>query len=420
MTRPRPEVAILGAGNRGGQVYAQHITALGGQVRYLVEPDKARREQIAARYGVPADQCLSDWTRFFALGRVADAVVIATPDTQHVEPALLALALGYHVLLEKPIALSEPDLDRLLDAERHSSGSVTVCHVLRHTPFFQTVRMVLDSGRLGQLVGITHAENVAHWHYAHSFVRGNWRSSPPSAPFILAKSSHDLDLLCWFAGAAPAWIMSDGALHHFRPEHRPENATDRCVDCPVMACPSDARLIYLKRPANTWPNTAVSHRGDMLGVLNALREGPYGECAYLGRNNQPDHQTALIHFHNGVQASLTVSAFTHNNTRTLKLLGSKGELRGQMELGELEFHDFGTGTVQQLSASAEGNHGGGDLGLVERWLAFVRGAAAQPTPLAESLASHRLAFAAERSRLSATVQHLGPEGSPTVGAGTGR
>lgn len=62
-------------------------------------------------------------------------------------------------------------------------------------PFLAEVQRVIASGELGQLVAIDIHENVAHWHYAHSFVRGNWRHSPPAAPFLLAKSCHDLDLL---------------------------------------------------------------------------------------------------------------------------------------------------------------------------------------------------------------------------------
>jgi hypothetical protein len=101
-----------------------------------------------------------------------------------------------------------------------------------------------------------------------------------------------------------------------------------------------------------------------------------------------------------------VSAFTHNNTRTLKLLFTGGEVRAQMDLGELELHDFGTGKAEQIHVSTEGNHGGGDWGLILGWTAFLRGEQGQPTSLAESLDSHRMAFAAERSRASGEVERF--------------
>ena len=398
-------VAILGCGNRGG-VYARHLQDGGATVSHLTDTDPARLALVARRYGLDRARCFTDWHTFFNLGRVADAVVIATPDGEHVQPCLRALDLGYHVLLEKPICLEEAELDLLLAAEQASSGSVTVAHVLRSTPFFLAIRELVTSGELGRLVGVNHSENVAFWHFVHSYVRGNWRQSPPAAPFVLAKSSHDLDLLRWFADSPPAWIMADGALHHFRPEQRPEGATERCLDCPVQACPADARRIYPHRAPDVWPNTVLTGSGTQEGVLTALRDGPYGLCAYRGGNDQPDHLTALIHFRNGVQATLSVSAFTHDNTRTLRLMFTGGEIRGQMELGELEIHHFGRGTVERRLVTTDGNHGGGDTGLVKGWLAFLKGEAVQPTPLAESLDSHRLAFAAERARSSGKVQTL--------------
>lgn len=391
-------VAIIGCGNRGADVYARHLTAQGAEVTHVVEPRPARLAEVAARHGIPPQAQFTHWDAFLAQGRVADAVVIATPDHDHVQPCLRALQIGYDVLLEKPICLHPHELDLLLTAEAASTGTVTVCHVLRTTAFFTAVQEVALSGRLGTLIGIQHAENVAHWHYAHSYVRGNWRASPPAAPFLLAKACHDLDLLRALAGSAPRRVSSEGGLHHFRPEHAPPGATDRCVTCPVQDCPSDARRIYRTRDPHAWPVTVLTAGGQTLD--EALRSGPYGECAYLGRNTVADHQAVTVHFRNDVTAQVTVSAFTHNNTRTLKLLGTHGELRAHMERGELEFHDFRTGHSERWTVDTGGNHGGGDQGLVRAWLASLRGESPPPTPLAESLDSHLMAFAAEESRLT--------------------
>ncbi|GBF06613.1 oxidoreductase-like protein [Deinococcus aerius] len=385
-------VAILGCGNRGADVYARHLAAQGARVTHLVDPRPARLGEVAARHGLGPEACFLDADAFFALGRVADALVIATPDHAHVGPCVRALGLGYDVLLEKPICLEEAELDRLLAAEAASGGRVTVCHVLRATPFFRRVREVLDSGRLGRLVGMQHAENVAYWHYAHSFVRGNWAQSPPAAPFVLAKSGHDLDLLRWFAGASPVRVSSEGSLFHFRPEEAPPGASDRCVTCPVVECPYDARRIYPTRDPERWPVTVLTAGG--ISLADALASGPYGRCVYGGGNDVVDHQAVTVVFEGGVTAGLTVSAFTHNNTRTLKLLGTHGELRGHLDRGEIEVHDFRTDGVELLAVDVSGNHGGGDTALVAAWLAFLRGEAGVPTPLAESLDSHRMAFAA--------------------------
>lgn len=400
-------VAVIGCGNRGADVYARHLTEQGAQVVALVEPKPERLQEVAARLGVPPEGQFTSAEAFFALGRVAEAVVIATPDDRHVEPCLAALSLGYDVLLEKPVCLREEELDLLLRAEAASAGRVTVCHVLRATAFFQAVHEVVASGRLGRLVGIQHAENVAFWHYAHSYVRGNWRTSPPSAPFLLAKSCHDLDLLRWFAGGRPVRVSSVGTRLHFRPEQAPVGASGRCMTCPLTDCAYDARRIYGAFAPDVWPNTVLTAGG--LSLEEALLWGPYGECVYNGQNDVVEHQAVTAEFAGGVTAQLTVSAFTHNNTRTLKLLGTRGELRGHMERGELEWYDFAAGpgaAPERWQVEVAGNHGGGDVGLVAAWLTFLRGERPVPVPLTESLDSHRLAFAAERSRLRNEVQSL--------------
>lgn len=400
------QVAILGCGNRGADVYARLLAELGVKVAYLVDVRPARLAEVARRHGLPPERTFTHWDEFFALGRVVDAVVIATPDHQHVEPCLKALALDYPVLLEKPICLNPGELDDLLSAEAQSRGRVSVCHVLRAAPFFRLVAGALHDGQIGELVGIDLAENVAYWHYAHSFVRGNWRSSPPAAPFILAKSCHDLDVLRWFAARPPQQVSSTGSLHHFRPQNAPSGAKERCLDCPVKACPYDARRIYLTRPADQWPVTVLTAGGQDLNTALAL--GPYGECVYSGRNNVVDHQALSVSFEGGVTAQLTVSAFTHNNTRTLKLVGSHGEIRGHMESGEVEVHDFRTGQISRLTADSSGNHGGGDAVLVREWLAYLKGDSALPTPLSESVDSHRMAFAAEQARVQGKLVTLTP------------
>ncbi len=400
-------VAVIGCGNRGGDVYARHLTAQGARVVAIADPRAERLALVGDAAGVPEERRFADWQDLLALGRIADGVVIATPDHEHVAPALAALDLGYHLLLEKPVCLREEELDVLLAAEAGSAGRVTVCHPLRHTPFFREVARLIQEGVIGRLVGAAHLENVAWWHYAHSYVRGNWRSvAQGSGPFILAKAVHDLDVLRWFAGATPVTISCSGDLLHFRPEEAPPGAAERCLDCPVLDCPYDARRIYLGRPPGVWPVSVLTASHDPADLLAALREGPYGRCVYHADNDQPDHLAATIAFANGVRTSLTVSAFTFENTRTLKLLGTRGELRGHMDHGEIEVRPFiGEPTTHHVEAG--GNHAGGDDGLVRAWLAFLRGETpTPPTRLAESLDSHRMAFAGERARLSGTVETL--------------
>jgi predicted dehydrogenase len=425
-------LAVLGAGGRGAEAYGRwaldHPEA--ARVVAVAEPDGPRRARFAADHSLVEAGVFADWRELVAAGRLADALVIATPDRLHVEPAIAGLELGYEVLLEKPIAPAEAELDRIAAAAARLRGSITVAHVLRYTPFFSRIRALLDEGRIGQLLGITHHENVGYWHFAHSFVRGNWRRTDLASPMLLAKACHDLDLLRWFAGAACTAVASSGGLRHFRPENAPAGAPRRCTDgCPVAdECPFYAPRYYLHRLAEVdgVPVSAITADPSPEGRLRALRTGPYGRCVYRCDNDVADHQSVLLEFENGVVATLTVSAFTADNTRTIKLMGTRGEIRGRLDTGEIQLRPFTPAPVEEwrvqaapfggrgghiLPDEAFAGHAGGDEALMKAFCDFVRrrragGAAASLTSLDESLESHQIAFAAERARAQGNVVRM--------------
>ncbi len=109
-------------------------------------------------------------------------------------------------------------------------GKIIVCHVLRYTAFYNTLKELIQSGRIGDVVTICANENVAYWHQAHSFVRGNWRNSQETSPMILQKSCHDMDILTWLLGKKCESVSSFGSTQLFKPERAPEGAALRCLD----------------------------------------------------------------------------------------------------------------------------------------------------------------------------------------------
>ncbi|HEX6989971.1 MAG TPA: Gfo/Idh/MocA family oxidoreductase [Bacillota bacterium] len=426
---PEPPVAlaVVGAGNRGADVYARYALEHPDQARVVAvaEPDPGRRRALARAHGIPAGRCFDDWRRLLAEPRLADAVVIATPDRVHVEPALAALEQGYDVLLEKPIAPEVDDILRLAEAARKARGAVTVAHVLRYTPFFTTIQRLLAAGAVGRPVVIEHQENIGYWHFAHSYVRGNWRRAAASSPMILAKACHDLDLLRWFAGAPCAEVASFGALVHFRPENAPAGVPARCTDgCPAAAsCPFDAVAMYVDgmNGRTGWPVSVVTPERDREARLEALRRGPYGRCVYRCDNDVVDHQVVSLRFVNGLVASLTVAAFTVDNTRTLRVLGTRGELQGHMERGEILVRAFRPGMTatppagdgwERILVPAGSGHAGGDQGLMQDFIRRLRARrrGLEPeesrTSLRETVESHLMALAAEQARRERRVVRM--------------
>ncbi|MGN9838250.1 Gfo/Idh/MocA family protein [Nonomuraea sp. H19] len=397
-------LAVVGAGSRG-VAYARHAVESGrARVVAVADPLESRR----ARF--PEAGQYADWRELAALPRQADAVIIATQDRDHVEPALRFSELGYDILLEKPMAVSEDDCQAIVAAaERRvpTDAIFAVCHVLRYTPYTRALKALLDAGRIGEIVSIQHLEPVGWWHQAHSFVRGNWRRTDESTFMLLAKSCHDLDWLVHLTGKRVVRVSSFGGLRHFRPENRPAGAADRCLDCAVEPdCPYSAKRIYLPLAGReVWPLSVLTDDVSEQGVLEALRTGPYGRCVYACDNDVVDHQVVNMEFEGGTTASFTMTAFTPALHRQTRIFGTRGSIDGDGD--RLTVHDFVTGRSETVDTSptgdptAGGGHGGGDAGLVEAFLTAVetRDRAPVLSSPGESLHSHLVAWAAERSRL---------------------
>jgi predicted dehydrogenase len=410
----KPLTAVLcGAGNRGLDGYGTYALLRPELLKIVAaaDPRETRRHLAQRRHQIADDLLFEDWAELSGRERIADVAIVATPDTGHVEPTIALMEHGYHVLLEKPMALSPQDCWRLVECAEQTGRILTVCHVLRYAPYFREMKSFLESGRLGQLVTLRHLEPVNFWRFTHSFVRGNWSREVDSSPFILSKACHDFDLLAYLVGLPCLRISSFGSLTHFRPENKPEGAAARCADCSLAEekCPFSATRYYLDELRNgelDWPVNVVIEEYSEEALLEALRTGPYGRCVYECDNDVVDHQVVNLEFEGGVTASFTAAAFTDHRVRETEVMGSLGSLKGNGT--SLEFYDFQSRKIERWEVPAEGRHLGGDAAMLESFFRAVRSGnrSLLDTGPRESVASHLMAFAAERSRLTGETQVL--------------
>ncbi len=414
-------MAIAGAGARGF-AYAEAATSLAVPVRVVAvaEPRENQRKRFTDTFSVPEQGAFSDWRELAAQPRLADFVVISLLDAQHVDAALAFAEKGYDILLEKPMATTEEDCERIVEAVEAAGVRFAVSHVLRYTPFTLALQDVLRSGEIGDIVNIEHLEPIGHWHFAHSFVRGNWRREDESSSLLLQKSCHDIDWLCAIVGTPVERISSFGSLRHFRPESRPEGASDRCFTCAVEpSCPFSALRFYrsgLNAPGSSEEYMARVMSGDLTpeSVERALEDGPYGRCVYASDNDVVDHQVIQLEFEGGVVVSFTMTAFSQGANRKTRIFGTRGQITADGRM--IEIFDFMTGETRVIDTDAQGfaasdGHAGGDIGLVRAYVDALL--SDDPSGLAtgarESLASHRVVFAAERARKSGTIVQFGRE-----------
>lgn len=402
---------IVGAGDRGRHVYGKYALEHPEELKIVAvaEPNDQRRKEFQELHGIAEENCFVTYEDLFARPRMADAAFICTQDGMHYEPALMAKQQGYHIMLEKPISNTPEECVRIWkDCAQDSQDRLfAVGHVLRYTPFFLQIKKMLDEGAVGRITNIEYAENIGFYHFAHSYVRGHWADSTVSSPLILAKSCHDLDILRWLVGAPVESISASGSLMEFKEENAPENAPERCIDgCPAAdSCPYNAVRLYGWFRPNSFLRQIVEMEDSEHDLEHALKHTDYGRCVYRCGNNVPDHLAVRMHFANEVDAVLTVTAFSSRITRTLRIQGTRGELWGDMDRNTIRSVEFATMKSNRirLDVDREG-HFGGDRGLTHSFASRVaQGQTKLPTSLMQSLESHLMAFAAERSRQEDTV-----------------
>lgn len=397
---------VLGAGGRGN-VYAAYSKRYPNELKIVgvAEPDEDRRKCFQESYGISDDLCVSTWEDLLAKGKIADVAIICTMDRMHYGPAMKALSLDYDLLLEKPISPSLQECEEIAALAKERGRKVLICHVLRYTPFFKLVKKLVSEGAIGDLVSIQHNENVGYLHQAHSFVRGNWRNSEESSPMILQKCCHDMDILQWIADSEVTSLSSFGGLRYFKEENAPEGAPKYCLEgCPHSeTCPYYAPKTYLSEGQYKWMRNAVAVDTSAENMSKVLTTSPYGRCVFRCDNDVVDHQVVNMKFANDVTVAFTMCGFTQKIDRTMKLMGTKGEMRAKMSDEDVvEIFNFETGVtaVYRPDSCAEG-HGGGDDGIMRDLVRYMNGypASTSLTEIQDSVRSHRMAFDAERSRV---------------------
>ncbi len=406
----KPVTAItLGAGARGN-VYGNYAVSYPKNLDIVgvAEPIKIRNERYTKKHNIAEANRFDTWERVFERPKFADAVIISTPDNLHYAPCMKALEMGYDILLEKPISPSEKECRDILRLAKKNGRIVAVCHVLRYAPYFIKLRELIQSGVLGKVVSIQHFEPIEHIHMSHSYVRGNWHNSKATTPIILAKSCHDLDILRWMLGIPSKSIQAFGDLSWFRKENAPAGSTARCTDgCKVEStCPYSALKTYHRKRSWTYvfdlPENKAEH-GDF--ILNQLKTTNYGRCVYRMDNDQPDHYTTNILFEDNVTASFSMEAFTSYDGRRTRVMGTLGDVVGDMT--SMVHTDFLTGKKTEWKEQTDG-HGGGDWRLVNDWLLAIskKDPSLLTSTIDQSIESHIMGFMAEKSRKTKKVMDI--------------
>ncbi len=408
---------IIGCGGRGA-TYSKQMLASPDlfEVVGIAEPLKERRELIQKRHGLKDEMCFDDYKPLFELGKIADFAVISTMDRDHFEPAMRAIELGYDLLLEKPIAPTANECAHLTDEAVKRGVKVIVCTVLRYTPLFMTLKHLIDSGAVGDVVSINHEECVGDVHQSHSFVRGNWGNEGRSSSMLLQKSCHDIDILGWLIGKRCKKVQSFSSRVYFRKENAPVGAPEYCIEgCPHSdKCPYDAVKLYLKnedKGYRNWFRTASTRLPAPTDedVEKTIRTTQYGKCVFKCDNDVVDHQTVNMLYEDDITVTFTMCAFTRGG-RYMHIMGTKGEIHAVLDGDQpIKLMNFETRKRTEIPSSGVdgivGGHGGGDSGIVAALYDYLCGEykGSSVPEIGESAYNHLVTFAAEKARETGTI-----------------
>ena len=184
---------VVGLGNVVATRFAPAVAATAGMALAACSTrDLAKARAFAEKFRVGR---VHDSFESLLRDPDVDAVYIATPNSMHAQQAIDALRAGKHVLCEKPLALSQADGARVVEAAGATGGTLAIAFQMRFESVFERARAVILSGRLGELrtvslLGCSPANTV-----------GAWRQSPEEGGILSDLAVHLLDLMPWLTGS---------------------------------------------------------------------------------------------------------------------------------------------------------------------------------------------------------------------------
>ena len=398
------KLALIGAGNRGRGIFGKYAQEMPHKAKFtvVVEPNKNKRESFAETHKISDDRCFDSLTAFLdASINDIDGVVIATVENMRMEPILKSMERGWHILVEKPLCTSKEELIELYDATKDYENILIVCHQMRLTPVYKTIKSLVDSGDYGDIVCIQHSENLSWEHMAHSYVRGFFNNDQLT-PMLLAKSCHDMDILTYITGKNAVKVSSFGSLKYFTKKNCPPNAPQYCLEgCPhYQTCPYAVSKIYF----NEDTDPAYIRQIGVIKSKEQLRElmlkNRFGKCVFQTDNNVVDNQTVQIEFEDNITASFTMCGHNSIERRMTKISMTNGEIEYAGIGHYIKASRFEPRQDETIDLVIKGTHGGGDRAIMDNFVDAIvtNDKSILLTPIKDSLEGHLIVFAAEESR----------------------
>lgn len=199
--------ALVGCG-RIGQRHAEHIQKLGKLVAVCdidLQKGKAMAEQYQAPYYNRIEELLAN-------AKDAQVIAICTPNGLHASQTIKALKAGFHVLCEKPMALSVHDCGEMINAAEKANRRLFIVKQNRFNPPVAAVKQLIDEGRLGRIYSV---QLNCFWNRNEDYYKNSWKGTRAlDGGTLFTQFSHFIDLLYWMIGDVREAMAYAGNLGH--------------------------------------------------------------------------------------------------------------------------------------------------------------------------------------------------------------
>ena len=375
------KLGILGMGPRGiwfgAKAFARHDER--AEIVAFCERDPGQMAYAVQQTGLEGVRQYAQLDDLLADPEVA-AVVNCTDDPDHAATAVPVLAAGKHLYLEKPMAQTIADCDRIIAAWEQSPVVFMVGLELRYCSLCREMRQLIDRGDIGDIKLGMVVDNVSVG--GNYYFHGRDRREAYVNSLMLEKGTHSLDLANWFVGAHPRSVYCSGGLDVFGGT---EANDKRCRDC------------------DRGPNCpyCVASKGLVMDYGAVVRE-PEDLCVYAREVDVDDNSIILVDYDNGARLTYVECHFTPEYTREFTFVGDRGKMVAHYDNEQ----NFVITITRRHSdrrevyrpARVPGGHGGGDPMIIRQFIDLVeRGEPCAPG-VAGARDSAAIAVAALQSR----------------------
>jgi predicted dehydrogenase len=350
-------VSVIGAGTRGIR-HADTFTEQGqgrAQIVGLCDTNPANLAKASERF---PDAChvSADYREAIDQPDV-DAVVIATPNSLHTDPATFAFEKGKHVFCEKPMATTMGDCEKILGAAKASGKILEVGFVLRYAPLFAKIKELIADGEIGRPLLFDWS---IHYRGGIHYFRTWHRLKEFSGGLNVEKACHDYDLLNWYFGETPSRVAMWGGLNKFVPGSKAGQRCDTCSDPCEDYNPTMRRGVTESTPDGQTPDGSSAV-----------------DCFYNAVKDVGDHYVGMMEYESGLRGTVNMCFYASSPyARSFMVVGTKGEIRGSVHGAHLELHKREKGVAARVFdlrvESAASHHHGGDSRQVSRFLEAIR------------------------------------------------